>query len=67
MLNCIMATFAYSTTSSISRTKSQNVHASCLVLQLSLPNHSKPGVESRMKKYLEWRRQVMLQLHLSDK
>ena len=35
-------------TSSSSRTKSQNVNISRLVLQLSLPNPQKPGVKSRM-------------------
>ena len=35
--------------SSSSRTKSQNVNVSRLVLQLSLPNPQKPGVKSRMK------------------
>ena len=37
-----------------------------LVLQLSLPYPLKPGVKSRMKMYLEQRRQAMLQIHLSD-
>ena len=45
---------------------SQNSTDSRLVLQLSLPNQLKPGVKSRMKMYLEQRRQAMLQLHLSD-
>ena len=52
--------------SSISRTKSQSLNVSCLVLQLSFPNPTKPVVKSRMKMQLEQRRQAMLQLHLSD-
>ena len=51
----------------ISGTKSQNLYVSRLFLQLSLPNPMKPGVKSRMKMWLEQRRQVMLQLHLSDR
>ena len=47
-------------------TKSQNLIVSRLILQLSLPNPLKPDVESRMKMWLEQRRQAMLQLHLSD-
>ena len=39
----------YRKTSSISRTKSPNLNASNLVLQLSLLNPLKPGVKSRMK------------------
>ena len=39
----------YCKTSSISRTKSQNLNASNLVMQLSLLNPLKPGVKSRMK------------------
>ena len=58
--------YSYQKTSSISRTKSQNLNASRLVLQLSLPNPLKPGVKSRMKMQLEQRRQAMLQLQLSD-
>ena len=46
-------------TSSISRTKSQNLNVSFLVWQLSLLNLLKPGVKLRM------RLQAMLQLHLS--
>ena len=53
-------------TSSISRTKSENLNASRLVLQLSLPNPSKPSIKSRINMQLEQRRQVMLQLQLSD-
>ena len=49
----------YRQSSSIRRTKSQN-------LKLSLSNPLKPGVKSRMKMLLEQRRQAMLQLHLSD-
>ena len=39
----------YRQISHISLTKSQNFDVSRLVLQLSLPNQSKPGVKSRMK------------------
>ena len=39
----------YRKTSSISRTKSQNVNASCILLHLSSPNPLKPGVKLRMK------------------
>ena len=39
----------YRQTSNISRTKSQNLNVSRLVLQLSLPNPLKPGIKSRMK------------------
>ena len=39
----------YRKISNISRTISQNLNDSCLVLQLSLPNPLKPGVKSRMK------------------
>ena len=56
----------YRKTSSICRTKSQNLAVSRVVLQLSLSNPSKPGVKSSMKMQLEQRRQAMLQLHLSD-
>ena len=35
--------------SNISRTKSQNLNESRLVLQLSLPNPLKPVIKSRMK------------------
>ena len=54
-------------TSNISRTKSQNLNVSDLVLMLSLSNPLKPGVKSRMKMWLEHRRQAMLQIHLSDR
>ena len=40
---------AYRKTSSISRTKSQNLNVSCILLQLSLLNPLKPGVKLRMK------------------
>ena len=33
---------------------------------MSMPNPLKPGIKSKMKMYLEQRRQVMLQQHLSD-
>ena len=39
----------YRKISNIRRTKSQNLNAPRLVLQLSLPNPMKPGVKSRMK------------------
>ena len=39
----------YRKTSSISRTKSQNLNVSCLLLQWSLPNPLKQGVKLRMK------------------
>ena len=44
----------------------KNLDVSHLGLQLFLCNILKPGVKSRMKVQLEQRRQVMLQLHLSD-
>ena len=50
----------------VGHTKSQNLNVSRLVLQLSLRNLLKPGVQSRMKMYLEQRLQAMLQLYLSD-
>ena len=55
----------YRKTSSISRTKSQNLNVSCILLQLSSLNPLKPGVKLRMKMWLEQRRQAMLQSHLS--
>ena len=39
----------YRKTSSLSRTKSQDLNVSCLLLQWSLPNPLKPGVKLRMK------------------
>ena len=39
----------YRKTSSISRTKSQNLNVSCIPLQLSSLNPLKPGVKLRMK------------------
>ena len=39
---------AYRQISNISHTKSQTLNVPCLVLQLSLPNPSKPGIKSRM-------------------
>ena len=56
----------YCKISNIKCTKSPNLNVSRLVLQLSLPNPMKPGVQSRMKMQLEQCRQAMLQLHLSD-
>ena len=58
---------SYRKISNISRTKSQNLDVSPLVMQLSSPNSMKPDVKSRMKIKLEHRRQAMLQLHLSDR
>ena len=56
----------YRKTSSISRTKFQNLNVSCILMQLSSLNSLKPGVKLIMKMLLEQRRQAMLQLHLSD-
>ena len=56
----------YCQPSNISSTKFQNLNVYHLVLQLYLPNPLKPGVKSRMKMYLEQRRQAMLQLQLND-
>ena len=53
-------------TSDVRGTKSQSLKVSCLILQLSLPNPYKPGVELGMKMYLEQCRQPILQLQLSD-
>ena len=58
------ASMIYRKTSSISRTKFQNLNVSCILLQLSSLNSLKPGVKLIMK-MLEQRRQAMLQLHLS--
>ena len=44
-----MAKETYCQTSNIMYTKSQHLNGSRIVLQLSLPNPSKPGVKSRMK------------------
>ena len=57
--------YTYRKTSSISRTKSQSLKVSCILVQLSSRNPLKPDVKLRMKMYLEQRRQAMLQLHLS--
>ena len=46
-----------------SRTKSQNLHVSRLVLQSYLPNPLKPGAKSRMEMLVE---PALLQQHLSD-
>ena len=46
---CFVVTDYYRKTSSISRTKYQNLNVSYLIMQLSLLNPLKPGVESRMK------------------
>ena len=57
----------YRQVSNIRRTKSQHLKDSHTVLRLSLPNPLKPDVKSRMKMWLEQRRQAMLQLHLNDR
>ena len=44
----------YRKTSSISRTKFQNLNVSCILLQLSSLNPLKPGVKLRMKMYYIW-------------
>ena len=44
--------FYYRQTSSISRTKSINLHVYRLVLQMSLPNPLKPDVKSKREMYL---------------
>ena len=41
--------YIYRKTSSISRTKSQSLNDSCILLQLSSLNPLKPGVKLRMK------------------
>ena len=56
----------YHKVSNIRHTESQNWNVSRLSLQLSLRNILKPSVKLRMKMWLDQRRQVMLQLHLSD-
>ena len=48
----------YRQVSNIRRTKSQHLKDSRTVLRLSLPNPLKPDVKSRMKMYLEQRRQT---------
>ena len=62
----VNTTCNYRKISNIRRTESPNLNVSCLVVQLPLPNPMRPGVQSRMKMWLEQRRQAMLQLHLSD-
>ena len=61
-----MGGYTYLQTSNIRHNKYKNLKVSRLVLQLSLPNPLKPGVRSRMGVFLEQRRQVLLQQHLSD-
>ena len=56
----------YRQVSNIRLTKSQNWSDSRPVLQLALLILLKTHVKSRMKMYLEQRRQGLLQLHLSD-
>ena len=46
---CVHGPKSYRKVSNIRRTKSQNLNASRLILQLSLPNPLKPGVKLRMK------------------
>ena len=58
-------TTKYCQVSNISHTKSQHLQDYRTVLWLSLPNPLKPDVKSRMKMYLEQRRQAMFQLHLT--
>ena len=53
-------------TSNIRSAEHQILNVSRLVLQLPLCNPLKPGVKSRMKMWLEQRRQALLQLHLRD-
>ena len=48
-LSYVMSFSYYRKVSNIRRTKSQNLNASRLILQLSLPNPLKPGVKLRMK------------------
>ena len=57
----------YRKVSNIRRTKCQILNVSRLGFQLSLRNILKPSVKWRMKMQLEQCRQVMLQLHLSDR
>ena len=45
----LVSGYTYRKTSSISRTKSQNLNVSCILLQLSSLNPLKPGVKLRMK------------------
>ena len=58
--------YAHCQISNIRHTKSQHRNVFRLILQLSLPHPLEQGVMSRMKMWLEQRRQAMLQLHLSD-
>ena len=44
-----LADLCYRETSSISRTKSQSLNVSCILLQLPSLNPLKPGVKLRMK------------------
>ena len=55
-IGILSASHAYRENSNISRTKSQNLNVSRLVLPLSVPNPLKPDVKSRMNMYLEQRR-----------
>ena len=56
----------YCQISSIRCTKLQDLNVSRLVLQLSLPNPLEPGVKSRMKMYLEQRRQSICSNYMSN-
>ena len=49
LLTYVMYVDDYRKTSSISRTKSQNLNVSCIFLQLSSPNPLKPSVKLRME------------------
>ena len=52
----------YRKTSSTSRTKSQSLNVSCILVQLFSLNPLKPGVKLRTKMYLEQRRQATSEL-----
>ena len=49
--NIHIAGYYYRKTSSISHTKSQNLNASCILLQLSSLNPLKPGVKGALLKF----------------
>ena len=70
LVNDVAETVSYHTKyrkiSNINNTKSQNLNASLLGLQLPLRNILKPSIKWRMKMKLEQRLQAMLQLYLSD-
>ena len=62
----ISSSARYCKTSNIGYTKSLNLNDSHIFVQLSLLNSLKPGINSRMKMYLEQCRQAMLQRCLID-